>query len=63
MLGENESLEAGVIEAHGLMSQLGIEQRQLIEEAYVELLLEEGRQPPSSGRSKDRPAPFGLPLV
>ena len=42
VLGENESLEAGVCEAHELMSKLGIEPHQLAEGAYVELLSEGG---------------------
>ena len=42
VLAENESLEAGMAEAHELMSKLGIEPHHLIEQAYVELLNEEG---------------------
>ena len=42
VLGENEPSEAGVREAHGLMSRLGIEPQQLVEGAYVELFGGEG---------------------
>ena len=42
VLGENEPSEAGVREAHGLMSRLGIEPHQLVEGAYVELFGGEG---------------------
>ena len=38
VLGENESSEVGVREAHSLMAQLGIKPSQLIETAYVDLL-------------------------
>ena len=37
VLDENESLEAGEKEAHGLMERLGIRASQLIEGAYVDL--------------------------
>ncbi len=40
MLGENESSEVGTVEAHELMSKLGIEPHHLLEGAYVELLAE-----------------------
>ncbi len=39
VLGESESLEAGTTEAHELMSKLGVEPRQLVEGAYVDLLV------------------------
>ncbi|WP_243374100.1 class IV adenylate cyclase [Geotalea sp. SG265] len=39
VLGEGESAENGVREAHDLMAQLGIERSQLIDGAYVDLLL------------------------
>ncbi len=42
VLGENEPSEAGVREAHELMSRLGIGPHQLVEGAYVELFGEEG---------------------
>ena len=38
VLEENESVEAGVEEAHSLMVQLGVKPGQLIESAYVDLL-------------------------
>jgi len=38
VLGEDESSEAGVCEAHELMAALGVEPGQLIEGAYVDLL-------------------------
>jgi predicted adenylyl cyclase CyaB len=38
VLGEGESSEAGVGEAHELMAALGVEPSQLIEGAYVDLL-------------------------
>lgn len=38
VLGEEESSEAGVLEAHELMRRLGIEPHQLVDEAYVDLL-------------------------
>ena len=38
VLEDNEPVEAGVREAHGLMSQLGVQPSQLIETAYVDLL-------------------------
>lgn len=38
VLNENESLEVGVLEAHDLMAQLGVESSALIETAYVDLL-------------------------
>jgi predicted adenylyl cyclase CyaB len=42
VLQEGESVDAGVKEAHNLMSRLGIEQTQLIEDAYVDLLAQKG---------------------
>ena len=42
VLGENEPSEAGVREAHELMSRLGIEPHQLVEGAYLELFGGEG---------------------
>jgi len=42
VLGENEPLEVGLREADELMRRLGIEPRQLVGEAYVELLNEGG---------------------
>ena len=41
-LSENEPLESGIVEAHEIMAKLGVEPRHLIEQAYVELLGEEG---------------------
>ncbi len=38
VLQEGESTEAGVAEAHRIMSQLGVTPQQLIESAYVDLL-------------------------
>lgn len=38
VLEENESIEAGVAEAHSLMAQLGVGPSQLVETAYVDLL-------------------------
>ncbi|HWW07233.1 class IV adenylate cyclase [Collimonas sp.] len=38
VLGDGESAEAGVDEAHALMAKIGIEATQLIEGAYVDLL-------------------------
>jgi predicted adenylyl cyclase CyaB len=38
VLNENEPAEAGVQEAHSLMTQLGVEPSQLVETAYVDLL-------------------------
>lgn len=38
VLGDGEALQAGVDEAHGLMAQIGVLPRQLIEGAYVDLL-------------------------
>ena len=42
VLGENEPSEAGVREGQELMIRLGIESKQLVEGAYVELLSGEG---------------------
>jgi predicted adenylyl cyclase CyaB len=42
VLGEKEPLESGFVEAHEIMARLGIEPHHLIEQAYVELLREEG---------------------
>ena len=42
VLGENEPSEAGVREAHELMSRLGIEPHQLVEGAYADLFRAEG---------------------
>ena len=36
VLGEGESSQAGVREAHALMARLGIEQQQLVAGAYVD---------------------------
>jgi len=38
VLGDEESAETGITEAHALMEQLGIDPSQLIEGAYVDLL-------------------------
>jgi len=42
VLDEGEPAEAGIREAHELMRKLGVEQSQLIEGAYVDLLAERG---------------------
>ena len=42
VLEENERAEVGVHEAHSLMTKLGVEPSQLIEEAYVDLLAKTG---------------------
>jgi len=42
VLKEGESAEAGVEEARRLMARLGIEQSQLVEDAYVDLLARKG---------------------
>lgn len=41
VLEEHESSEAGVREAHEIMAQLGVEPSQLIEGAYVDLLVQQ----------------------
>lgn len=38
VLGEDEPLQAGIDEAHGLMAELGIAPSQLVEGAYIDLL-------------------------
>jgi adenylate cyclase class IV len=43
VLGENEPSESGVVEAHDLMSRLGIHPHQLVEGAYVDMFIEERR--------------------
>jgi adenylate cyclase class IV len=40
VLEKSESIEAGVAEAHALLSKLGIESSQLLDRAYVDLLRE-----------------------
>jgi predicted adenylyl cyclase CyaB len=40
-LEDNEPSEVGVIEAHDLMVRLGVEQSQLVEDAYVDILAKE----------------------
>lgn len=45
VLGENESTEIGTLEAHKLMSRLGVEPHQLLEKAYVDLLSETASGP------------------
>ena len=45
MLEDGESSEVGVREAHELMEQLGIHPSQLIEGAYLDLMLEMGTVP------------------
>ena len=42
VLNESESPEIGVLEATELMSRLGVQQQQLLEEAYVDLLAQRG---------------------
>jgi len=42
VLGEGESADSGVAEAHGLMARLGVEQAQLISSAYVDLMANHG---------------------
>lgn len=53
VLGQDEPAEAGVREAHSLMARLGVEQSQLIEGAYVDLLARNASnpslQPPTAG--------------
>jgi adenylate cyclase class IV len=38
VLQENESVEAGMNEAHALMNSLGVQPSQLIDTAYVDLM-------------------------
>ncbi|MDM0112607.1 class IV adenylate cyclase [Variovorax sp. J22R133] len=38
VLQDNESIDAGIAEAHALMTKLGVEPTQLVETAYVDLL-------------------------
>jgi len=38
VLGEGESADSGIEEAHSLMAKLGVEPSQLVKEAYVDLL-------------------------
>jgi len=45
VLDEGEPVEQGVVEAHGLMAALGIQQEQLVSHAYVDLLHEAGGVP------------------
>jgi predicted adenylyl cyclase CyaB len=45
VLGEHESVDAGVSEAHELMARLCVEPSQLIEGAYVDLLAGAGDSP------------------
>jgi predicted adenylyl cyclase CyaB len=42
VLGDDESTEAGIREAHGLMEKLGIHASQLIDGAYVDLYARQG---------------------
>lgn len=42
VLSENEPLDTGIVEAREIMVKLGIEPHHLIEQAYVDLLNEEG---------------------
>ena len=42
VLSESESAEIGVLDATELMSRLGVQQQQLLEEAYVDLLAQRG---------------------
>ena len=42
VLQDGEPVDSGVKEAHNLMSRLGIERTQLIEDAYVDLLAQKG---------------------
>ncbi len=42
VLSESESAEIGVLEANELMGRLGVQQHQLLEEAYVDLLAQRG---------------------
>jgi predicted adenylyl cyclase CyaB len=42
VLTDGESPEAGILEATELMGKLGVQQRQLLEEAYVDLLAQRG---------------------
>ncbi|WNV04156.1 class IV adenylate cyclase [Candidatus Methylospira mobilis] len=42
VLADCESADAGILEARALMEQLGIDPRQLIESAYVDLLAQQG---------------------
>jgi adenylate cyclase class IV len=42
VLGENEPAETGVLEANDLMGRLGVQQHQLLEQAYVDLLAQKG---------------------
>ncbi len=44
VLEDHEPSEAGVLEAHALMAQLGVEPSQLIETAYVDLLAQTDAQ-------------------
>jgi len=44
VLEDGESAEAGVAEAHALMAQLGVGQEQLLQGAYVDLLMQQQQQ-------------------
>ena len=46
VLKDGEAIEAGIAEAHALMEQLGVKSSQLIEGAYVDLLLQRRVYPP-----------------
>jgi predicted adenylyl cyclase CyaB len=43
VLGDGETPESGVVEAHELMSRLGIQPSDLVDVAYVDLLTNNGR--------------------
>lgn len=51
VLAEGEAVEGGLKEAHALMQSLGIQQSQLVEAAYVDLLAEQTAAD-STGRDK-----------
>jgi len=55
VLDNDEPTEVGVLEATELMNKLGVQEHQLLEEAYVDLLAQDGRPNHASGtRSKGR---------
>ncbi len=56
MLVDDESAEQGIREASQLMDQLGIQPEQLIEGAYLDLMLAQGLSPPAPVQSGRPPA-------
>ena len=59
VLADDEALEVGISEAHGLIKRLGILPQQLVEEAYVDLLALTGRSEAAAAVTGVAPASSG----